>query len=108
MRLRDGKRAVEVLAPLTINKGQALRRYVAEQKLSGVLFAGDDLTDLDAMLETERLRQEGFNARSIVVQHPDTRPELLKHADSAVQGVEEMALLLAEIVAYLANTHAVA
>ncbi len=62
--------------------------------LHGVTFAGDDRTDLDAVLEIARLRQEGIAALAIVVQHPDTLPEMLANADIVVQGVEGMANLL--------------
>ena len=98
MRLGEGKSVVEVLAPLAINKGYALRRYVEMYKLRGIVFAGDDRTDLDAVMEIVRLRQEGYGAFSIVVRHHDTLPELLAHADYIVDEVEGMAHLLAEMV----------
>ena len=69
--------------------------------LHGVTFAGDDRTDLDAVLEIARLRQEGIAALAIVVQHPDTLPEMLANADIVVQGVEGMANLLHKMVELL-------
>jgi trehalose 6-phosphate phosphatase len=101
LRLREGKYIVEVLTPLAVNKGQALRRYVQHIEARGVLFAGDDLTDLDAVLEIARLRQEGLAALSVVVRHADTLPALLEHADLIVDGVPGMAHLLGEIVEIL-------
>ncbi len=98
MRLSEGKMVVEVLAPLAINKGQALRRYVQQFKLRGVVFAGDDRTDIDAAREIVRLRQEGIAALTIVVRHQDTLPELLELADITVEGVEGMAKLMQEMV----------
>lgn len=99
--LSEGKRVVDIRPALLIHKGQALRSFVQRLALAGVLFAGDDRTDLDAMLEVERLRSEGYQAVAIAVQAPDTLPELLEHADLVVQGVEGMARLLATIVAHL-------
>lgn len=98
MRLGEGKRVIEILAPLAINKGLALRSYVEKHALRGVVFAGDDRTDLNAIVEIARLRQEGHPAFSIVVQHHDTLPELLSQADYIVHEVAGMAQLLAEIV----------
>jgi trehalose 6-phosphate phosphatase len=98
MRIGEGKRVIEILAPLTVNKGLALRRFVERFKLHGIIFAGDDRTDLDAVLEVRQLRQEGFVAHAIVVQHPDTLPALLEHADTLVQRVEGMVQQLKEIV----------
>lgn len=103
MKLDEGKRAVEILAPLTINKGKALRRFVNQFALRGVIFAGDDRTDLHAVLEIERLRQDGYAAHSIVVQHHDTPEALLEHGDTIVQGVEGMVQLLAEIAENLSR-----
>jgi trehalose 6-phosphate phosphatase len=98
MRIGEGKRVIEVLAPLTVNKGQALRRFVEQFKLRGIIFAGDDRTDLDAILEAKKLRQEGVAAYAIVVQHLDTLPALLEHADTLVQGVEGMVQQLKDMV----------
>jgi len=101
MRLREGKMAVEILAPLAIDKGQALRRFVSLHDLQGVIFAGDDRTDLDAVLAIAQLREEGKKALSIVVQQSDTLPALLSHADIVVQGVPGMVDLLRQIVEFL-------
>lgn len=98
MRLRGGKKVIEILPPLDINKGQALHRFVQRFALQGVVFAGDDLTDLDAVLEVERLRQSGLQAYSIAVRYTDTLPALLEHANGIVDGVEGMAAKLREMV----------
>ena len=98
MRLGEGKMVVEVLSPLAINKGQALRNYAQRFGLRGLVFAGDDRTDLDAILESEQLRKEGCTTLSIVVRHTDTLPELLAHADIVVDGVEGMAQLMERMV----------
>ncbi len=100
MRLTEGKLALEIRVPLEVDvgKGGALLRFVQRFGLQGVVFAGDDRTDLDAILEIPHLRQKGRAALSIVVQHADTPPELLTHSDITVQGVEGMAALLKRIV----------
>lgn len=104
MRIGEGKKVVEILAPLQVDKGQALRHFVQRFGLHGVVFAGDDRTDLYAMQEIERLRQDGADgadriaALAIAVQHADTLPGILEHADIVVQGVEGMVKLLHEIV----------
>lgn len=101
MSLSEGKRMVEVRVPLAIDKGQALLRFARRYNLRGVLFAGDDRTDLDAVLAIPRLRAEGIAALSVGVQHPETPPELLHAADLVVQGVPAMIALLAEAVEWL-------
>lgn len=102
MRLGEGKRVVEILSPLAaVNKGYALRRFAHLHALRGLLFAGDDRTDLDAVREIPRLRQGGVMALSIVVRQEDTLPDLLADADVLVEGVPGMAQLLQEIVEHL-------
>ncbi len=101
MRLDEEKRAIGVRTPLDINKGQALLWFMLRFGLRGMLFAGDDHTDLDAILEIERLRQHGMAALAIAVQHNDTPRELLAHADITVHGVAGMVELLRKIVASL-------
>jgi trehalose 6-phosphate phosphatase len=100
MRLREGRMMMEVLAPLAVNKGQALRRFVEHFQAQGVVFAGDDLTDLDAVLEVGRLRAEKkvMAGVSVVVQHADTLPAMLEHADVVVQEVAGMVNLLRDMV----------
>lgn len=99
--LSAGKQVIDIKTILPLNKGTELRRFAQRAKLASVLFAGDDRTDLDAALEIERLRQDGLQAAAIVVQAADTLPALLEHADLVVQGIENMARLLAEIVGQL-------
>lgn len=98
MVLSEGKRVVEIKAPLQINKGKALRVFVERFALHGVLFAGDDRTDLDAVKEIVPLRSEGLASLSIAVRHTDTLPELLESTDMVVEEVEGMVKLLHEIV----------
>ncbi len=101
MQLDEGKKVVEILAPLTTNKGTALRRFVNQFGLRAIIFAGDDRTDFNGILEIEKLRNEGYAALGIAVQHSDTPPELLEHADIIVQDVEGMVQLMEEINAFL-------
>ena len=101
MRLEQGKRAIEIRTPLAVNKGQALLWFMLLYGLRAIIFAGDDRTDLDAVMEISRLQWHGIAALAVVVQHSDTPPALLEHADLVVQGVEGMTELLCKIVASL-------
>ena len=109
MRIGEGKKVVEILAPLAVNKGQALRSFVQHLDLHAIVFAGDDRTDLYAMQEIEHLRRdeaEKIAALSIAVQHSDTLPGILEHADIVVQGVEGMVSLLHKMVNILKGAEA--
>ena len=101
MRIGEGKKVVEILSPLHVDKGQALRRFVQRFGLHGIVFAGDDRTDLYAIQEIERLRKDGITGLAIAVQHHDTLPGIVEHADIVVQGVEGMVAFLHEIAKML-------
>lgn len=102
MKLREGKRIVEILPPVALNKGTSLHTFAERYALRGLVFAGDDRTDLDAVLEVARLREQGLAALVIVVRQSDTLPQLLENADIVVDGVPGMVELLREIVGMLA------
>lgn len=101
MGLSEGKQIIELRMPLPIHKGYALRQFAQRFSLHALVFAGDDRTDLDAILETARMRKEGITTLAIVVQHPDTLPELIQNADIRVQGVPGMIELFREMVEVL-------
>lgn len=44
---RFGRKVLEVLPPLNAHKGTAVRKLLADRKLTRALYAGDDTTDLD-------------------------------------------------------------
>ncbi len=98
MCLSEGKRVVEIKSPLEVDKGRALRQFVRSFGLQGIVFAGDDRTDLDAIMEIPRLRQDGIAAFSIAVEHIDTLHVLLEKADARVCEVEGMVEILGKIV----------
>lgn len=103
--LSEGKRVIDLKPALQLNKGTALRSLAQRFQFAGVIFAGDDRTDLDAVLEIERLRQDGLLGTSIAVAATDTLADLLEHADIVVQGVESMARLLSEMVEQLRDQY---
>ncbi len=101
MQVSEGKQIVEIRPPLAIHKGMALQQFAQRNELRGLIFAGDDLTDLDAMLEIPELRRQGVAALAIAARHSDTPPELLQHADMVVDGVPGMVAQLRDIVEIL-------
>ena len=44
---RFGRKVLEVLPPLDVHKGTAVKQLLAERNLKRALYAGDDTTDLD-------------------------------------------------------------
>ncbi|HEX5938468.1 MAG TPA: trehalose-phosphatase [Actinomycetota bacterium] len=93
LELLGGKRIIE-LTPPGPRKGGAVARLTRERDLRAVLFAGDDVGDLDAFAVLRRLRAEGIWTCGIASRGRETAPEVLAAADVAVDGPEGVAALL--------------
>ena len=91
-----GKMVLEIVAPLGLDKGHAVRKLVHERDLSSVLFLGDDTTDAAGMAAVRELRRAGtIRGASIAVLHDDTPDAVLLAADYALPGVTGVERLLA-------------
>ena len=88
---RFGRKVLELLPPLPVNKGTAVRRLLEQRGLRRALYAGDDTTDLDAFAALDTLElgirvavasQEApatlADAADIVVGDPRELVELLR------------------------------
>jgi trehalose 6-phosphate phosphatase len=92
-----GKRILELTPAGRPRKGGALERVARERGLEAVLYAGDDVGDLDAFAALERLRADGLWTCGVVARGDDTPPEVKASADVVVEGPRGMAALLASI-----------
>ena len=95
LQLQEGKMHVEVRPLLAVDKGQALRRLVQEYGLRGVLFLGDDVSDLAALRTVMEMRAAGRVAGLAVgVRGSEAPPELAEVSDYVLEGVTEVAEFL--------------
>jgi trehalose 6-phosphate phosphatase len=94
MRLLEGKRVVEVAPERGPSKGDVVRRVAEEERLRGVLYAGDDLPDLEAFAAVEELLRSGLVGIRIAVRSAGTPEEVLGAADMAVDGPGALVELL--------------
>ena len=102
LRLTRGRRVVELRPPLDLNKGTAVRELVAARRLRGIVFVGDDRTDVDAMAEVSALRDSGDVAGLCVgVVGPETPPAIREQADVTVDEVDGVVRLLESLAAEL-------
>jgi trehalose 6-phosphate phosphatase len=82
--LEPGRMVLEVRAP-GMHKGIALEAAVEEHKAGGVLFAGDDLGDLEAFEAARDLRDRGLPAL-LVCSGSEEQEALAELADVVVEG----------------------
>lgn len=94
-----GRMVVE-LRPRGMDKGVALRRLVTEARATVVTFTGDDLGDLTAFAEIERLRADGFDG--VRVCSGSAEVTTLRHqADLVVDGPDGVTRWIEDLVAHL-------
>ena len=91
-----GKMVLELRAGNGPNKGAATRELASRHALDGLLFVGDDTTDVDALKAVRSLASDGALAGlGVVVAHPDTPADALRAADYALADVPEVGRFLA-------------
>jgi len=100
----EGRLVVELRPRLGVNKGTALVDLVREHHLRGIVFLGDDLTDVDAFRAVRELRDAGeVDGLRLGVLAPETQPEVLAETDVTVHGVHECVEVLQGIVERLST-----
>lgn len=90
LRARFGRRVLEIRPPLAADKGTAVRRLLAEAQLRRALYAGDDVTDLDAFRGLDGLEL----AVRVAVASSEGPQALLGAADIVVASPGELLALL--------------
>jgi trehalose 6-phosphate phosphatase len=104
LRLTLGRMIFEVRPALAVNKGTAIRELAQDLGLRGIVFFGDDVTDVDAFRTLRELREAGEAATLRVgVLGPETSPSVLAEIDVSVNGVAACAATLLALAARLAE-----
>lgn len=102
LRLTEGRMVLEVRPPGTVDKGRALAALIRDYTLAGVVFLGDDITDLDAIAELHHRRDRGHITGLSIGAGADEGPIALhERVDLLVDGVEGVVALLAAVTARL-------
>ncbi|MCD6030588.1 MAG: trehalose-phosphatase [Thermomicrobiales bacterium] len=100
LHLTLGRMIFEVRPPLAVNKGTAIRELAEELGLRGIVFFGDDVTDVDAFRALRGMRASGDAATLRVgVLGPDTSPLVLEEIDLSIDGVPACAATLLALAA---------
>jgi trehalose 6-phosphate phosphatase len=87
---RFGRMVLEVLPPLDVHKGTAVKQLLAERSLKRALYAGDDTTDLDGFRALDNLEL----AVRVAVSSDEGPHELREAAEIVVGGPLEFVSLL--------------
>ncbi len=95
-----GRKVLEVRPPVRIDKGAGIQRLLAEEDIGLALYAGDDVTDLDAFRMLRTLVSEGEleHALLVGVDSEDGPQEISAQADIVVDGTGGVRDLLAMLI----------
>jgi trehalose 6-phosphate phosphatase len=91
-----GRKVLEIRPPTPIGKGLPVRHLVAATRVRVALYAGDDVTDLDAFDALDALVMNGDldAALRVGVRSDEGPPDIVSRADLVVDGVSGFAALL--------------
>jgi trehalose 6-phosphate phosphatase len=81
-----GKQVWELRPAVHSDKGDAIRRVIADSKARCVVVAGDDLGDLPAFAAALELKTAGGDALRIAMDSPEAPPALINEADLIIDG----------------------
>jgi trehalose 6-phosphate phosphatase len=96
-----GRKVLEVRPPVTIDKGAGIRSFLDGTGVRAALYAGDDVTDLDAFRTLDELVAAGELARAVKigVSSEEGPEEITARADAVVEGTDGVKELLAALIA---------
>ena len=95
LRITDGRMVVELRPKLEVDKGSALKALIGKYNLSGVIYIGDDVSDVDAFAV---LHNSGIKGIAIGVGSAEAPLQLYEAADYIIDGVEQVERLLGWLV----------
>jgi trehalose 6-phosphate phosphatase len=83
-----GRKVLEIRPPIALDKGRGVQHLLREAEIDAALYAGDDVTDLDAFRGLRELTEAGRieHAVCIGVRSDETPAELEGAADGLVDG----------------------
>ncbi|MBI2906989.1 MAG: trehalose-phosphatase [Chloroflexi bacterium] len=90
LRITQGRKVIELRPPIDLNKGFAVEWLMREHGLSGAIYVGDDLTDVDAFGALHALSRGAFRGLALAVASGESPLPLLENADYVLEGVSEV------------------
>ncbi|HUW94972.1 MAG TPA: trehalose-phosphatase, partial [Anaerolineae bacterium] len=89
VRVVEGRRVVELRPSVHVDKGTALFGLLRRHPVRAAVYAGDDVTDVDAFAGMRRwAQQEDGRSVTVAIASPEMPPELSNSADLVVDGVD--------------------
>ena len=91
LRIMEGKMAVNLLPPVSINKGTTVLALIRDYQLRGAIYLGDEYTDIDAFRAIHNAAGDSaFQGFAIGVTSPEMPEKLVSEADFSLNGVADV------------------
>jgi len=91
LQVMPGRMAINLLPPVTVNKGTATLNLIQEYHLHGGIYLGDDVTDIEAFRVIRAApRDLDFQGLAIGITSEETPETLTKEADFTLKGVSDV------------------
>ncbi|HXH23418.1 MAG TPA: trehalose-phosphatase [Dehalococcoidia bacterium] len=104
-RLLEGKRVIEFVPGALPDKHSAFLALTEARGIRGLVYLGDDLSDIPVFGEIKGRRAEGvMDAVAVVVRDNETDPSVAEAADLAVEGVDAVEELLGALARELSRS----
>lgn len=98
----NGKLVYEIRPRAVVNKGTAIHDISVELDLAGIVYLGDDVTDVDAFRVLTSLASDKTKTLSVGIVSSETHQVVLETADIFVEGVDGCIELLGAVADRLA------
>jgi trehalose 6-phosphate phosphatase len=95
LRLQPGRLVWELRPPVDLDKGEVLRRLAAAINPAGMVYVGDDRTDVDAFAALKRM--SGVRTVTVGVRSPEVPDDVFVDSDLMVDGVPGVIDLLTQL-----------
>jgi trehalose 6-phosphate phosphatase len=91
LRIMEGKMAINLLPPVSINKGTTTLTLIRDYRLRGGIYLGDEYTDIDAFRAIHNVPGDlAFQGFAIGVTSPEMPAGLVSEADFSLNGVADV------------------
>jgi trehalose 6-phosphate phosphatase len=90
LKIGYGRSVIELKPDVKQDKGSAIRELCRLKNMKRVMYAGDDITDLDGFRELKRMREDGLDTLSLAVASKEIDDSVLNDADYIIKSVKEM------------------
>jgi trehalose 6-phosphate phosphatase len=97
-RITEGQMVIEIRPPVDVNKGSAVERLATSNKLTGIIYLGNDLTDVDAFRAVQRLRESNVPGLAIGVIEKETDPAVTENSDWQFHKVDDVIEFLSSLI----------